>query len=318
MHDVLSEVLDALELESSVYFRAELSAPYSIAVPENRGVVRFHVAAEGPCVIRVAEQPPVAFEPGDLVMVPHGLGHTLSDSAGSEARPLAQVVDSSGFDGEGPLVHGGGGARTTLVCGHFGFSADVTHPFIETLPPLLHLRRRNGPDYSWIESMLAFTEHESRARPRGWQGVVERLSQILFIYVLRAHLDQEPATAGAVAALADPQLAAALECIHGAPATDWTLDTLAQRCGMSRSSFVRRFNGTVGVAPMRYLTRWRMTKARHLLAQTEASASEVAGLVGYASEAAFHRAFRDHFDVPPAAYRRRARAAVEKLDDPIQ
>lgn len=314
MHDVLSEVLDTLELESSIYFRAELSAPFSIAVPENRRVIRFHIATMGPCTIRVSGGSPITFEPGDLVMIPHGLEHTLSDSPTSEANSLSEVVDSSGFDGDGPLVYGGGGEKTTLVCGHFAFSSDVTHPFIETLPPLLHLRRQEGPDYSWIERMLAFTEHESRFKPRGWQGVVERLSQILFLYVLRAHLDENPESLGAVSALADPRLSAAIQSIHSAPATDWSLDTLAQKAGMSRSAFVRRFTATFRLSPMKYLTQWRLSRARHLLVHTDSSAGEVAARVGYASEAAFNRAFRDRFDAPPAAFRRRTRAMMEERD----
>ena len=317
MHDLLSEVLDTLELESSVYFRAELSRPFSIAVPENTNVVRFHIASEGSCVIATEGHAPLHFEPGDLVMVPHGAAHTLSDSVPPDPRPLDEVLDASGFDGEGPLVYGGGGERTTLVCGHFGFSSAVTHPFIDTLPRLLQLRREHGPDYSWVEQMLAFTEHESRTRPRGWQGVVERLSQILFVYVLRAHLEQDRANAGALNALADRQLSAALECIHSSPATDWTLDTLAQKARMSRTAFVRKFNATCGMAPMRYLTHWRMTRARHLLTQTEASAGEVAAQVGYASEAAFNRAFREHFDQPPARFRRQARAILEQNEGSV-
>jgi len=307
MHDVLSDVLDTLELESSVYFRAELTSPFSIAVPENRNVVRFHIASEGGCLIAVDGMEPVAFVPGDLVMVPHGLSHVLSDAAGEAPRALPDVLQVSGFDGEGPLVYGGGGERTTLVCGHFGFSSAVTHPFIETLPNLLHLQGTEGPDYTWVEQMLA-TEQESRARSTGWQGVVERLSQILLVYVLRAHMEREEETAGALSALADPQLATALQAIHASPATDWSLDTLAQKARMSRSAFVRRFNAQCGVSPMRYLTQWRMSRARHLLGHSEASAGEVAAQVGYASEAAFNRAFKDYFDEPPGAFRRQARA----------
>ena len=309
MADILSDVLDTLELESSIYFRAQLSKPYSIAVPENPNVVRFHIVSEGSCVLSVDGQAPASLGRGDLVMVPHGCGHILSDAAEPDARTLSEVIDSSGFDGNGPLVYGGGGERTVLVCGHFGFSPAVTHPFLETLPPVLHLRKTDGPDYSWVEQMLAFTEHESRSRPTGWQGVVERLSQILFFYVLRAHLDQDRERLGALAALSDPQLASVMTCIHDAPATDWTLDTLAQRAGMSRSAFVRRFSSVCGIAPMKYLTRWRMTWARHLLARTASSVAEVAARVGYASEAAFSRAFREQFDEPPGAFRRTQNAA---------
>ncbi|MCG8589995.1 MAG: AraC family transcriptional regulator [Proteobacteria bacterium] len=317
MHDVLSDVLDTLELESSVYFRAELTSPFSIAVPENKNVVRFHIAGEGRCSISVAGEAPIEFAPGDLVLIPHGASHVLANPPNGSARPLPEVLDASGFTGPGPLVYGGGGDRTTLVCGHFGFSAAVTHPFIETLPAVLHLERAQGPDYRWVEQMLAFADQESQARATGWQGVVERLSQILLVYVLRAYMERESAVAGALSALADPQLAAALQSIHTSPATDWTLDALAHKAGMSRSAFVRKFNSTCGISPMRYLTRWRMSRARYLLTHTETSAGEAAAQAGYASEAAFHRSFKEHVQKPPATYRRQERATAEMSNEPI-
>ena len=308
MYDILSDVLTTLELESSVYFRAELSSPFSIAVPENPGVVRFHIASEGPCFLTLPGEVPLRFEPGDLVLIPHGSPHVLSHAPDSPSEPLPRVLEASGFNGDGPMVYGGGGDRVTLVCGHFGFTKAVTHPFLETLPGVVHLERNAGPDYRWVEQLLAFAEYESRAAPTGWQAVVERLSQILLIHVLRARMENEPETSGALAALADTQLAAALESIHTAPARDWSLDSLAQTAGMSRSAFVRRFTDRCGVAPMRYLSRWRMSRARHLLAHTDKSAGEIASEVGYASEGAFNRAFKESFEMPPGGFRRQARA----------
>lgn len=314
MQDVLSEVLATLELESAIYFRAELSSPFSIAVPESPGVIRFHVASEGTCTLATPDDEPLAFGPGDLVMVPHGSEHVLSDAAHRPAEPLPHVLDQSGFDGVGPLVYGGGGARTTLVCGHFAFSPAVTHPFVASLPPVLHLRRGDGTGYAWVEQLLAHTEEEARRRSSGWHSIVERLAQILLVYVLRAHLQEDGA--GALGALADPQLARAVEAMHARPAEPWTLDTLAAHAHMSRSSFVRRFREACGLAPMRYLTLWRMQRARFLLANSERSAGEVSAEVGYESESAFHRAFKQCFGTPPASYRRRAR--LERAGPPEQ
>jgi len=307
MQDVLSEVLATLELESAIYFRAELSSPFSIAVPESPGVIRFHVASEGSCTLAAEGHEPLAFGPGDLVMVPHGSEHVLSDAAHRPAEPLPRVLDQSGFDGVGPLVYGGGGARTTLVCGHFAFSPAVTHPFVASLPWVLHLRRGTGTGYAWVEQLLAHTEEEARRRSSGWHGIVERLAQILLVYVLRAHLEQGDAAVGALGALSDPQLARAVEAMHARPAEAWTLDALASQAHMSRSSFVRRFRAACGLAPMRYLALWRMQRARFLLANSELSAGEVSAKVGYESESAFYRAFKECFGTPPASYRRRSR-----------
>ena len=216
----------------------------------------------------------------------------LSHDVETKPVPLNDLLETNSFRGDGPFVYGGDGPQTTLVCGHIGFSPALTHPFIESLPDLLHLRRSEGPDYTWVGQMLEFAEHEARRRSTGWQGVVERLSQILFVYVLRAHMERAGESAGALGALSDPQLSNALVAMHGDPAADWTLDTLAQRAGMSRSVFVRRFSAVCGMSPMKYLTRWRMNRAYVLLTRTETAVPDIAARVGYVSESAFNRVFK--------------------------
>ena len=303
MNDILSEVLTTLELESSLYFRAELSSPFSIAVPADRRVIRFHILSGGSCTIRVRGNDAIRFEHGDLVMVPHGKEHVLSDSAEQKPEPLSNVLESS-FDGAGPLVFGGGGEPATLVCGHFSFSQPLLHPFLSTLPDMLIMRRDEGPGYVWIEQLLAFAEQESKGRPTGWHTIIDRLSQILLVFVLRSYIDAGDIESGAISALADQQLTRSLQAIHDAPEKSWSLDALAQTALMSRSAFVRKFKGACGIAPMRYLTHWRMQRARFLLKNGTHTAANVSSEVGYASEAAFNRAFKEHFETTPAAYAR--------------
>ena len=113
--DVLGDILSTLQLRSTLYFRAELTAPFSISVPEDRQVIRFHVANHGPCQVTLPTGEAARFEPGDLVLVPHGAAHVLSDVSRQAARPLDEVLQESGFDGSGPLVYGGGGDRKSVV-----------------------------------------------------------------------------------------------------------------------------------------------------------------------------------------------------------
>lgn len=305
--DVLGEVLAVLELSSQLYFRAELSRPFAIGVPEQKGVIRFHVAAEEACTIAVRGHEPVTFAPGDLVLVPHGSAHVLADDPERPARPLSSVLDESNFDGTGPLVFGGGGARTVLVCGHFAFADILLHPLVAGLPPLLHLRAQAGSSYEWMEQVVRRMEREVRARPIGYLEVVRRLSEILLVELLRAQADR--GDLGALTALADPQLGRALQAMHAEPEADWSLDALARLAGHSRTRFVERFRERVGTTPMKYLVTWRLLKARRLLARADYSVAEVARRVGYASESAFNRAFREHFGAPPGRFRRAALAA---------
>jgi AraC-like DNA-binding protein len=300
--DVLSEVLTTLELSTRLWFRAELSSPFSVAVPPEAGRVRFHVAAEGPCTISVGDLAPLEFGPGDLVMVPHGLPHVLSDSPDRPPSTLSSVIEASRFDGVGPLVHGGGGARTVVVCGQFSFGTGVLHPFLESLPPLMHVRADDATRYDWIEQVLRHIERESRIRPTGHLEVVRRLSEILLIEVLRGHAGESGIDA--LSALVDPQLGRVLEAVHAEPEADWSLDALARIAGLSRTLFVERFRERMGVPPMRYLTQWRLQKARSLLSRAGSSVAEVSREVGYSSDSAFNRAFRGQFGATPGAFLR--------------
>lgn len=305
--DVLSEVLATLDLSSRLWFRAELSAPFGVAVPEDRDVIRFHVAARGPCTVTLDRKPPLVFGPGDLVLIPHGAPHVLSDAPERPTTPLDSALDASGFDGVGPLVLGGGGDVTVVVCGQFEFGRGALHPFVSSLPPLLHVVADDTISYGWIEQVLQHIEREARTQVRGHLEVIRRLSEILLIEVLRARL-RDPGL-GALAALVDPQLGRALEALHARPEGEWSLESLARIAGQSRTLFAERFRDRVGVSPMKYLAAWRMQIARTLLARSGCSVGEVARRVGYASESAFHRTFRDHFGVAPGALRRQQSAA---------
>jgi AraC-like DNA-binding protein len=274
--DLLSDILGTLEFSSQLYFRAELTAPFSVLVPEDRHVIRFHVASEGSCWIKVATSEPTRFGAGDLVLVPHGAAHILSDVPDSRPVPLPDVLSRSGFDGAGPLSFGGGGPKTILVCGCFGFAPQIMHPVIKTLPPLIHLDARGGHRFAWLEQLMAYLCSETRTRLEAWREIAQRLSEILFIHVLREYSGRTPHAVGALASLADPQIGAALRAIHGEPNREWSVNRLASLAAMSRTVFMERFHQLLGVTPARYVALWRMHKARALLDRTDSGIAEIA------------------------------------------
>jgi transcriptional regulator GlxA family with amidase domain len=147
-------------------------------------------------------------------------------------------------------------------------------------------------------------EEESRQQSEGWQQVVRRLSEVLFVHVLREYMQRAPHTTGALAALADPALGSALRALHADPAKAWTVENLAERANMSRSVFAESFKASLGITPAKYLLLWRMQKARALLERTRSNVASVAKQVGYASEAAFSRAFKECVGVSPGQYQR--------------
>lgn len=302
--DVLSDILDAFHLTGTLYFRGEFTAPFGVSVPEYENAARFHVCLNGSCVLDVGgETQPVKLQRGDLLVVPHGSAHTISDRPGRPTPSLDEALAEADFTGDSPFSYGGGGELTMLVCGHFAFEKATLHPLLDTLPPLLHFPARARSDYRWLDEAMRFLGDEAQVDRPGARVVAERMADILFIQVLRAWLDRDGEQAGPIAAVRDPHLGKALHSIHQDPAAAWTVATLARSAGMSRTTFSERFNRLVGMAPIQYLTQWRMEKAKHALRSRRMPMVEVAAHVGYQSEAAFNRAFRRYVGVGPGRYR---------------
>lgn len=305
--DPLSDVFRTLRVKSSLYFRARLSAPWGLDVPAQTRVVRFHIVVDGSCLIRVGSGEERLLQRGDLAVVPRGAAHTLRADAESTTHRLADVLDETAYDGTSDLEHGGDGACTVLVCGHFGFDDEVTHPAIDALPSLLHIGASHGHDFGWLDAATRALGGETTKRPPGWEVVVSRVSEILFVQILRSQLADDDDTPSAILAFSDPQLSRALSAVHTDPQRDWDVESLARSSGMSRTSFAVRFRKHLGMPPMAYVTRWRLQRARVALVDGDEVVAAIAAEHGYQSEAAFSRAFQRLYGKPPARYRREFR-----------
>jgi AraC-like DNA-binding protein len=204
------------------------------------------------------------------------------------------------------VVEGGGGPeQLDLVCGFLGCDAHPFNPLLTALPRLLPLRRASaGSDP--LNRLVDLTIAESEARRAGGECVRLRLSELMFVEVVRRFLAElSPQHTGWLSGLRDPVVGRALALLHDRPGDPWTLERLARHAGLSRSALAERFTHLVGDPPMHYLACWRMQAAARLLADGRAKVSAVALQVGYDSEAAFSRAFKKMTGVSPAAWRRR-------------
>jgi AraC-like DNA-binding protein len=310
--DVLSDILAALRFRGTLYFSTEFHSPWGIRVPRFRSVARFHLVVRGGCWIQVEDAAPVRLETGDIILVPRGAEHVIADAPDRPARVVDEVVKAAGFTGRGALVIGDAdsGAPTRLVCGHFEFDDDVDLPVMERLPPALVVRWEEEVRNYPLEDAFRFIVREVREGQPGHSAVVQRLSEILFVQIVRTWARHSAHDRGVLAALGDPRLGAALEAIHSEPGARWTLETLTRKAGMGRSAFVERFGAVMGETPLRYLTRWRIQLAKRLLADSGLSLEQIAERVGYDSAASFSRVFTKTARVSPALYRRNVKHAA--------
>jgi AraC-like DNA-binding protein len=299
--DALSDILNTIRLQSSVYFRSDFSSPWGMQI--DRGpFAQFHMLVRGNCWLSADSfKEPLPLSGGDIVIFPFGDAHWIVDDLKHKRTPGRQVVEAlrrneSIFQGER--------ITATLVCGHFEFDRDVDHPFMRALPRFIHLSGIEQRQLSWLETITNVIIQEAGSGNPGSEVVITRLAEVLFIHILRAYMIQKNISNGYFAALKDRQINEALNMIHTRPQNNWKLENIARAIGMSRSAFAARFKQLVGMTPIGYVTNWRMHKAREMLKDQNLSLIEIAEKVGYTSEAAFNRAFKRRFNQNPGAMRR--------------
>lgn len=300
--DALSQILDSVALSGSLYFPTEFRSPWGLLVPANTNVCRFHVAVDGGCFLTAGGQQ-AFLSRGDLALVPHGSDHLLQDSREAEVMHLEEALEISNYPGSGCFAWGGDGPSCRLVCGHFDFDKEMTHPLLNSLPPIVHVKATPTYDFRWLDQVMRFIGEETQAQRPGSDVIARRLSEVLFVQVLRHYAESSEQPVPFLAGITDPQLSRALQAMHGELNKAWTLEDLAQVCAMSRTVFTTQFAAKVGETPMQYLTQQRMREACRLL-RLGIPAADVAEKVGYRSEAAFNRKFKALTGSGPGAYRR--------------
>lgn len=322
--DPLSNVLQTVKLTGALLFMVEASLPWGYEVPEarafanvilpgSRHVISFHVITRGTGWICCRSAGAQVFTAGDILVLPHEDAYAMQ-SAPDTRHELTpdEVVAFFRAMSTGvlpPVVREGGGGPggAQFICGFLGCDARPFNPLLAALPRLLHLRRPAGARPDLLDRLVEFALTEAGSERAGSACLRLRLSELMFIEVVRRHLETLAADeTGWFAALRDPAIGHALALIHDRPAYPWTLAELAREAGLSRSMLAQRFTALVGLPPMHYLARWRIQLAARRLIDGRAKVAAVGAEVGYASEAAFSRAFRRIAGVAPAEWRHRS------------
>ncbi|MDA4845640.1 AraC family transcriptional regulator [Hoeflea poritis] len=303
--DPLGETLHMLKLNGTLYCRSELTAPWGIDLPPIEGCMMFHIVTAGRGWLEVEGEEPVLLETGSLTLVPHGAGHVIRSSADCPAEPLFDIPVERVSDRYEIMRHGGGGEYTHSICVVVRFDHVAAERLVALLPRIVQVDAWDSDAESWLQSTLRFIAREAKELRPGGETVITHLSDILVIQAIRSWLATAPAAdQGWLAALRDGQIGRALAMIHRTPDRDWSVEGLAREVGMSRSAFSARFTELVGEPVMRYVTQWRMQLARTQILEGAVPLAALARQMGYQSEAAFSRAFKRMFGMPPGKVRR--------------
>ena len=223
------------------------------------------------------------------------------------------LVQPSEVEGLMRIVHGGGGEMTRFMCGYLACDKRLCRTLFEALPGMLRVQFGDDPTAEWFKSLLRVGAKETSAPRPGSESVLTKLSELLVVEAIRRYCESmTDEQKGWLAGVRDRFVGKALTLMHQNPGQAWTVDALAAEVGLSRSALAQRFTDLLDQPPMQYLTRWRLTLAAQRLRSEDASLAAVAEQVGYESEAAFNRAFKREFGVPPATWRRSHSGAREE------
>ena len=309
MLDLLSDILTNLALRGSFYFRTSFTKPWGVAVPAYENVARFHFAHRGACLVAVAgKEEPVLLAQGDLIIIPHGASHEIYCGHEPERTilPLDVVLEKSGYDGAGVLVYGGEEpqSETQLICGHFSFEKQARHVLLDRLPPLIHLQNYGESAGKWMEATLRVIGDEAGRQRMGGDLIALKMSEAILAQAIRGFIESSDAPEWGLGGFSDPNLRRALDAFHKAPASVWSVESLAKSAGMSRTSFAVLFQKKMAMTPMYYVTSWRIEIAKKLLVNAANTLTDVAEGAGYSSDSAFTRVFKKETGYTPAAFRK--------------
>lgn len=299
--DALDRLIQLARLSGSLDLRCLFSGPLELDhAPGPPGEACYHVVLEGMCTVLRKGHPPVAVNAGDIIVLPRSDAHVLSIAPRTPgAKPLPIKTRDNGTVtvetncGDEPV-------GLDLLCGRFVYAPRAL--LIDVLPDFVHVSFTEASE-PYLEPLVATMRREAEDAQPGAPSIVTALSTALFTMVLRAWLTDQPSLAGVLGLLANRRLGASVIAMLERPADPWTLEMLAKEAAMSRATFMRAFAAHSDSSPLALLSHVRMQLASTMLMHTKKSIADVAADVGYQSEAAFSKRFKELYGVAPGRFR---------------
>ncbi len=318
--DPFADLFRGVRAHGSLFGSSTLSAPWSLRFVDGAPLT-LCIVLDGAGWIVPQGRPPEHVTTGESVILRGPAPFSFVDGLGTRAEPIECGEDCATPD------HGGTRHRlgwneascdvtsgaTTLVVGAYPVGGEIGQRLLDAVPEVLRVAPGGTTDA--VRDLLAA---EVAIDAPGQQVVLDRLLDWMLVCTLREWFDRPDGEPPAwYAAHRDPVVGRALRLLHDRPSAPWTVSLLADRTGVSRATFAKRFADLVGEPPLTYLTRWRMTLAADLLTEREAATiAEIAHTVGYSDAFGFSAAFKRVRGVNPSEFRRTGSGTPRRTDVP--
>jgi AraC family transcriptional regulator, activator of mtrCDE len=303
--DALDKLIQLANLSGALDLRCLLSGPLELDhAPAPAGEAVYHVVLEGACTVLRPGHAPLELGAGDIFVLPRGDAHVLSVEAREAGAVRAEAQAEVAKRHNGTVIVKSNCSEcdpaVDLLCGRFLYAPRAL--LVEVLPDVVHVSfsRTSAP---YLDPLVQTMRREAEDAQLGAPSIVTALSTALFTMVLRAWLASQPSLPGVLGLLANRRLGASIIAMLERPAEPWTLEMLAKEAAMSRATFMRAFAAHSESSPLALLSHVRMQLASTMLTRTRKSIADVAADVGYQSEAAFSKRFKELYGVAPGRFR---------------
>jgi len=304
--DILSEILDKIQLTSSYWYRTSFAGEWGIKFPKENNIAKFHIVTHGEFCFEAPKLKIKALaEQGDILILFKGMEHNLTSAPKVKPESEISFRSKANLSNTQILEYGDQNKlKANIVCGHFNFNGGPDHPFLSSLPNIVHIKGSENSHSPWLTMLINIIEHESKSNQPGRNTLVRKLTEIIFIQALRVHMHKSEKRNGFLKLIENPNISKTLEAIHHQIERKWGLKELAEIAGMSRTNYSIRFKELSGMTPLDYLTYCRIEKAKKLLKETTKSIPEVSETVGYPSHEHFQKLFKRRVGQTPSVYRK--------------
>jgi AraC-like DNA-binding protein len=296
MKGFIEDIIETVKLKSAIYFKYGFCKPWGMDVA-NGPYSQFHMITSGHCIL-VSEVGNLFLEKGDIVIFPTGAPHQIKDTAGTKCVDGAKAVQEI-IAGKKPF--NGNGAKTELICGHYELDRELSHLVFTQLPNQIIIKSSEYGRFDLMQSLFDILVEEMDKKRAGFETVSLKLAEVLFISIIRHYFLRKSGEKNNL--FTDELVFSAIDQIHRDLSNKWSIRSLARKSGVSRTLFIDRFKNAVGVPPIRYISNWKLVKAKYLLKNTEMTMSQISSQLGYSSNASFNRAFKLKFEITPGKYR---------------
>lgn len=297
--NAIDTLITLADVRGSLDLRCQFQGDWALDHDQEvRGIAPYHIVLAGECRVELPDGRRLKLVAGDILVLPTGISHLLL-SRGERVSPSRPQREEGGLL---TVQRFGNGQELDLLCGRFIYQPDSL--LLSALPDYLLISTESLNAGDPLPSLVALLRSEADGNQAGGQFMVNALTSALFTLVLRAHLQQSPQSEGSLALLSDKRLGRAWQAMLEDPAHEWTVEALAELASMSRATFMRAFSKLSGTSPWTLLTQVRMQRAYGLLSRSQSGLSDIAAQVGYQSQAAFSKVFKDTYGMAPGQFRR--------------